>query len=148
MVIASFLEFLHLLHIVVAVCAGASPRNQICSQGDNIYLVQSLPQSKTSKTFPVDFLSVGLFDWKKDRKFFARFEEPVSPEREYAVEDGDYPLPCSPTCVLPCSLAPSARSAFKPSSCCFIVRAKLSLVLTAMPSPSVCVCVCTAPCPV
>ncbi|KAK5616042.1 hypothetical protein CRENBAI_018265 [Crenichthys baileyi] len=29
----------------------------------------------------------GLFDWKKDKKFFARFEEPVSPEREFAVED-------------------------------------------------------------
>lgn len=44
----------------------------------------------------VGFCSVGLFDWKKDRKFFARFEEPVSPEREYPVEDGDYPLLCSP----------------------------------------------------
>ncbi|MEQ2310311.1 hypothetical protein AMECASPLE_007579 [Ameca splendens] len=29
----------------------------------------------------------GLFDWKKDKKFFARFEETVSPEREFAVED-------------------------------------------------------------
>ncbi|XP_035518834.1 tyrosine-protein phosphatase non-receptor type 13 [Morone saxatilis] len=29
----------------------------------------------------------GLFDWKKDKKFFARFEEPVSPERESPTED-------------------------------------------------------------
>ncbi|KAM3605890.1 uncharacterized protein V6R79_006675 [Siganus canaliculatus] len=29
----------------------------------------------------------GLFDWKKDRKFFARFEEPVSPERVSPTED-------------------------------------------------------------
>lgn len=59
-----------------------------------IYLVQSLPPSRTSKT--VGFVSAGLFDWKKDRKFFARFEEPVSPEREYPLEEGDSPLPCSP----------------------------------------------------
>ncbi|MEQ2209029.1 hypothetical protein XENOCAPTIV_022667, partial [Xenoophorus captivus] len=32
----------------------------------------------------------GLFDWKKDKKFFARFEETVSPEREFAVEDSKY----------------------------------------------------------
>lgn len=59
------------------------------------------------------FFSVGLFDWKKDRKFFARFEEPVSPEREYPVEDGDYSLPCSPnlgmfsSAVGPLGLQPS-----------------------------------------
>ncbi|XP_028982966.1 tyrosine-protein phosphatase non-receptor type 13 isoform X2 [Betta splendens] len=29
----------------------------------------------------------GLFDWKKDRKFFARFEEPVSPDKESPPED-------------------------------------------------------------
>ncbi|KAF3708267.1 FERM and PDZ domain-containing protein 2 [Channa argus] len=29
----------------------------------------------------------GLFDWKKDRKFFARFEEPVSPEKDSPTED-------------------------------------------------------------
>ncbi|XP_041865921.1 tyrosine-protein phosphatase non-receptor type 13 [Melanotaenia boesemani] len=29
----------------------------------------------------------GLFDWKKDRKFFARFEDPASPDREFASED-------------------------------------------------------------
>ncbi|KAK2824256.1 hypothetical protein Q5P01_021431 [Channa striata] len=29
----------------------------------------------------------GLFDWKKDRKFFARFEEPVSPEKDSPIED-------------------------------------------------------------
>ncbi|XP_078788100.1 tyrosine-protein phosphatase non-receptor type 13 isoform X4 [Oryzias latipes] len=29
----------------------------------------------------------GLFDWKRDRKFFARFEEPVPPEREFPTED-------------------------------------------------------------
>ncbi|XP_049455547.1 tyrosine-protein phosphatase non-receptor type 13 isoform X2 [Epinephelus fuscoguttatus] len=29
----------------------------------------------------------GLFDWKKDRKFFARFEEPVSPEKVSPTED-------------------------------------------------------------
>ncbi|XP_041646232.1 tyrosine-protein phosphatase non-receptor type 13 [Cheilinus undulatus] len=31
----------------------------------------------------------GLFDWKKDRKFFARFEEPVSPERLSPTEDAE-----------------------------------------------------------
>ncbi|XP_007546118.1 tyrosine-protein phosphatase non-receptor type 13 isoform X1 [Poecilia formosa] len=31
----------------------------------------------------------GLFDWKKDKKFFARFEETVSSEREFAVEDAE-----------------------------------------------------------
>ncbi|XP_061600532.1 tyrosine-protein phosphatase non-receptor type 13 [Cololabis saira] len=34
----------------------------------------------------------GLFDWKKDRKFFARFDEPGSPEREFPIEDSE------PTC--------------------------------------------------
>lgn len=34
------------------------------------------------------FFSVGLFDWKKDRKFFTRFEEPVSPDKEFPTEDG------------------------------------------------------------
>ncbi|XP_044069038.1 FERM and PDZ domain-containing protein 2 isoform X2 [Siniperca chuatsi] len=29
----------------------------------------------------------GLFDWKKDRKFFTRFEEPVSPEKDSPTED-------------------------------------------------------------
>ncbi|XP_051935454.1 tyrosine-protein phosphatase non-receptor type 13 isoform X1 [Hippocampus zosterae] len=29
----------------------------------------------------------GLFDWKKDKKFFARFEEPISPEKESPQED-------------------------------------------------------------
>ncbi|XP_077438821.1 tyrosine-protein phosphatase non-receptor type 13 isoform X2 [Vanacampus margaritifer] len=29
----------------------------------------------------------GLFDWKKDRKFFARFEEPISPDKESPPED-------------------------------------------------------------
>ncbi|XP_077470416.1 tyrosine-protein phosphatase non-receptor type 13 [Stigmatopora argus] len=29
----------------------------------------------------------GLFDWKKDRKFFTRFEEPVSPDEESPPED-------------------------------------------------------------
>ncbi|XP_057703939.1 tyrosine-protein phosphatase non-receptor type 13 isoform X2 [Corythoichthys intestinalis] len=29
----------------------------------------------------------GLFDWKKDRKFFARFEEPVSPDKESPPEE-------------------------------------------------------------
>ncbi|XP_012735983.2 tyrosine-protein phosphatase non-receptor type 13 [Fundulus heteroclitus] len=29
----------------------------------------------------------GLFDWKKDKKFFARFDEVASPEREFAAED-------------------------------------------------------------
>ncbi|XP_077960978.1 tyrosine-protein phosphatase non-receptor type 13 isoform X3 [Gasterosteus aculeatus] len=29
----------------------------------------------------------GLFDWKKDRKFFARFEEPVSPDTDSPTED-------------------------------------------------------------
>nr|XP_057910158.1 tyrosine-protein phosphatase non-receptor type 13 isoform X1 [Doryrhamphus excisus] len=29
----------------------------------------------------------GLFDWKKDKKFFARFEEPVSPDKESPPED-------------------------------------------------------------
>ncbi|XP_070833726.1 tyrosine-protein phosphatase non-receptor type 13 isoform X2 [Chaetodon trifascialis] len=29
----------------------------------------------------------GLFDWKRDRKFFARFEEPVSPEKDSPTED-------------------------------------------------------------
>lgn len=32
--------------------------------------------------------SVGLFDWKKDRKFLARFEEPISPDKESPTEDG------------------------------------------------------------
>ncbi|KAM9847849.1 tyrosine-protein phosphatase non-receptor type 13 [Aulostomus maculatus] len=31
----------------------------------------------------------GLFDWKKDRKFFARFEEPASPERRSPTEDAE-----------------------------------------------------------
>lgn len=31
----------------------------------------------------------GLFDWKKDRNFFARFEEPVSPERDSSTDDGE-----------------------------------------------------------
>ncbi|XP_028278959.1 tyrosine-protein phosphatase non-receptor type 13 [Parambassis ranga] len=31
----------------------------------------------------------GLFDWKKDRKFFARFEEPVSPEKDSPTEDAE-----------------------------------------------------------
>ncbi|KAL6101807.1 uncharacterized protein ACO6RY_16971 [Pungitius sinensis] len=31
----------------------------------------------------------GLFDWKKDRKFFARFEEPVSPDADSPTEDFD-----------------------------------------------------------
>ncbi|XP_030604068.1 tyrosine-protein phosphatase non-receptor type 13 [Archocentrus centrarchus] len=31
----------------------------------------------------------GLFDWKKDRKSFARFEEPVSTERESPTEDDE-----------------------------------------------------------
>ncbi|XP_067466135.1 tyrosine-protein phosphatase non-receptor type 13 [Thunnus thynnus] len=31
----------------------------------------------------------GLFDWKKDRRFFARFEEPVSPEKESPTEDAE-----------------------------------------------------------
>ncbi|XP_030298621.1 tyrosine-protein phosphatase non-receptor type 13 isoform X1 [Sparus aurata] len=31
----------------------------------------------------------GLFDWKKDKKFFARFEEPVSPEKESPNEDAE-----------------------------------------------------------
>ncbi|XP_038152289.1 tyrosine-protein phosphatase non-receptor type 13 isoform X2 [Cyprinodon tularosa] len=29
----------------------------------------------------------GLFDWKKDKKSFARFEETLSPEREFIVDD-------------------------------------------------------------
>ncbi|XP_030011850.1 tyrosine-protein phosphatase non-receptor type 13 isoform X3 [Sphaeramia orbicularis] len=33
--------------------------------------------------------SKGLFDWKKDRKFFARFEDPVSPEKESPPEDAE-----------------------------------------------------------
>ncbi|XP_019222094.1 tyrosine-protein phosphatase non-receptor type 13 isoform X1 [Oreochromis niloticus] len=31
----------------------------------------------------------GLFDWKKDRKSFARFEEPVSPEKDSPTEDAE-----------------------------------------------------------
>ncbi|XP_037320731.2 tyrosine-protein phosphatase non-receptor type 13 [Pungitius pungitius] len=31
----------------------------------------------------------GLFDWKKDRKFFTRFEEPVSPDADSPTEDFD-----------------------------------------------------------
>ncbi|CAN9499841.1 unnamed protein product [Ophioblennius macclurei] len=31
----------------------------------------------------------GLFDWKKDRRFFARFEEPVSSEKESPTEDAE-----------------------------------------------------------
>ncbi|XP_074501820.1 tyrosine-protein phosphatase non-receptor type 13 isoform X2 [Sebastes fasciatus] len=31
----------------------------------------------------------GLFDWKKDKKFFARFEEPVSPEKDSPTEDAE-----------------------------------------------------------
>ncbi|KAK1905374.1 FERM and PDZ domain containing protein 2, partial [Dissostichus eleginoides] len=31
----------------------------------------------------------GLFDWKKDKKFLARFEEPVSPEKESPSEDAE-----------------------------------------------------------
>ncbi|XP_029926756.1 tyrosine-protein phosphatase non-receptor type 13 [Myripristis murdjan] len=31
----------------------------------------------------------GLFDWKKDRKFFARFEDPGSPEKESPTEDAE-----------------------------------------------------------
>ncbi|KAK9541598.1 hypothetical protein VZT92_001630 [Zoarces viviparus] len=31
----------------------------------------------------------GLFDWKKDRKFFARFEEPVSPDKDSPTEDDE-----------------------------------------------------------
>ncbi|KAM6956345.1 tyrosine-protein phosphatase non-receptor type 13 [Aplochiton taeniatus] len=31
----------------------------------------------------------GLFEWKKDRKFFARFEEPLSPEAETPTEEAD-----------------------------------------------------------
>ena len=36
------------------------------------------------------FSSVGLFDWKKDKKFLARSEEPVSPEKESPSEDGEF----------------------------------------------------------
>lgn len=36
------------------------------------------------------FSSVGLFDWKKDKKVLARFEEPVSPEKESPSEDGEF----------------------------------------------------------
>ncbi|XP_069573989.1 tyrosine-protein phosphatase non-receptor type 13 [Brachyistius frenatus] len=31
----------------------------------------------------------GLFDWKRDRKFFTRFEDPVSPERDCPIEDAE-----------------------------------------------------------
>ncbi|KAF1375768.1 hypothetical protein PFLUV_G00223610 [Perca fluviatilis] len=31
----------------------------------------------------------GLFDWKKEKKFFARFEEPVSPEKDSPTEDAE-----------------------------------------------------------
>ncbi|CAK6979030.1 LOW QUALITY PROTEIN: tyrosine-protein phosphatase non-receptor type 13 [Scomber scombrus] len=31
----------------------------------------------------------GLFDWKKDRKFFARFEEPASPEKDSPPEEAE-----------------------------------------------------------
>ncbi|XP_068423538.1 FERM and PDZ domain-containing protein 2 isoform X2 [Clinocottus analis] len=31
----------------------------------------------------------GLFDWKKDRKFFTRFEEPVSPDKDSPTEDDE-----------------------------------------------------------
>uniref|UniRef100_UPI003AAC9320 tyrosine-protein phosphatase non-receptor type 13 n=1 Tax=Centroberyx gerrardi TaxID=166262 RepID=UPI003AAC9320 len=31
----------------------------------------------------------GLFDWKKDRKFFARFEDPGSPEKDSPTEDAE-----------------------------------------------------------
>lgn len=33
-------------------------------------------------------ISLGIFDWKKDKKFFARFEDPVSPEKESHSEEG------------------------------------------------------------
>lgn len=35
------------------------------------------------------FFFSGLFDWKKDKNFFARFEEPVSPERDSSTDDGE-----------------------------------------------------------
>ncbi|XP_054456293.1 tyrosine-protein phosphatase non-receptor type 13 [Anoplopoma fimbria] len=31
----------------------------------------------------------GLFDWKKDKKFFARFEEPISPDKDSPTEDDE-----------------------------------------------------------
>ncbi|XP_034408071.1 tyrosine-protein phosphatase non-receptor type 13 [Cyclopterus lumpus] len=31
----------------------------------------------------------GLFDWKKDRKFFARLEEPISPDKDSPTEDDE-----------------------------------------------------------
>lgn len=72
------------------------------------------------------FSLVGLFDWKKDRKFFARFEEPVSPEKDSPMDDGEffliYSFPLSPSnCRVPS--APLVLP-FHPFACCPFVCVK------------------------
>lgn len=64
------------------------------------------------------FSLVGLFDWKRDRKFFARFEEPVPPEREFPTEDSESFLPSNSTSACSISLITGTFPPFLLSSHC------------------------------
>lgn len=79
-------------------CFAELPGNQICLSSHFRISSQSLPKGVFSSekagcaSLAFTFSIVGLFDWKKDRKFFARFEEPVSPERESPTEDSEFSM--------------------------------------------------------
>lgn len=78
--------------IVTVSCYGHQPGNQIwvSNISRSIFTTE---KHENAAFFFVDHLFfsflLGLFDWKKDRKFFARFEEPVSPERDSPTDDGE-----------------------------------------------------------
>ena len=52
----------------------------------NIHFIQ---EACRKSPFELVYSFSGLFDWKKDRKFFARFEDPNSPEKEASTVESE-----------------------------------------------------------
>lgn len=70
------------------------------------------------------YFFIGLFDWKKDRRFFARFEEPASPEKDSPPEEGK-DLYCFSFTYS--SELPHQHMLVAPFACCPFVCVKLEL---------------------
>lgn len=88
----SLAEFLHKLDRSVVTAISAPPANQTwLSVISRSVFTSDKNENAAFLLWIIFFFSsfLGLFDWKKDKKFFARFEEPVSSERGSPPDDGE-----------------------------------------------------------